>query len=74
MGTATRKAAKAMALRVNLCALAMAGGLEAQGAKRAKKTLASPWGNRGANTPGNFHVPDGRQVITAKATRPYRAR
>lgn len=74
MGTATRKAAKAVALRVNLAALAMAGGLEAQGAKRAKKSLASTWGKRFGVNPGSFHAPDGLQVMTAKATRPYRAR
>ena len=72
MGTATRKAAKAVQLRVNLTSLVLAGGLEAQGARRAKKVLAGSWNNRHGNTPGNFHVPDGRQVITAKATRPYR--
>ena len=74
MGTATRKAIKAVKLRCELTSLALAGGLESQGAKRAKKQLASSWVKRHGNTPGNFHVPEGRQTITAKATRPYKAR
>lgn len=72
MGTATRKAAKAIALRVNLTALALAGGLEAQGAKRAKKALSSSWGKRYGVNPGGFHAPEGRQVMHCKASRPYR--
>ena len=74
MGTATRMAAKAVKLRCELTSLALAGGLEAQGARRAKKALSSSWGKRFGSNPGNFHAPDGRQVMHAKATRPYRAK
>lgn len=40
MGTATRKAQKAMQLRVGLTAIAMQGGPDAQGAKRRHKALS----------------------------------
>lgn len=74
MGTATRKAAKAMALRTALATLALGSDAEASGARKGRKVLASVWLKRHGNMPGNFHAPDGRQVMTATATRPYRAK
>jgi hypothetical protein len=73
MGTATRKAAKAMAKRTALTSLVIAGGIEAQGARLQHKALNGTWDKRFNSSPGGFHAPNGRAVMHCKASRPYRA-
>lgn len=72
MGTATRKANKAMRIRVTLGELSLGTGPEASAARKAHKALDNRWDKRYNSGTTSFHAPNGRQVMKAKATRNYR--